>query len=396
MTSLIPKLRKVVFVGLAFLCSLLLLEGVCQIIYQVREPVKQALGLPLLQDLDIYEQEDPARPGTLLLKPGLTLTFNQLIQSKTERGRHLTVKILNRLANTYQLDGDDVMLRINRHGFKGPEIDSAHTKVRILTLGDSCTFGTLLGRLAYPRVLERELNKTQSSVEVINAGIEGIAPQHLLPRLSDYRKLKPEITTLYIGWNALFTYGGAGPQLATTWLLRNLSMQIQMAWLGPSAYAESLYQKPKIPAPDSPEVKSYEDYVPGFLADVLQIIQGMQAGGSQVTLITLPGLYQVNQAPGKSDLQKGHLPEFTQNPYVFAKMTQRYNRDLRTIAENMDLNLVDLDLWSQTALVPRSRFFNDSIHLTAEGQEKIGKYLATQLTPLIEKISAKHSLQKSH
>lgn len=46
-----------------------------------------------------------------------------------------------------------------------------------------------------------------------------------------------------------------------------------------------------------------------------------------------------------------------------------------------DRKLVDLDLWSQTALVPRDSFFENSLHLTAEGQKKTGQYLATQLAP---------------
>ncbi len=384
MITPIPKHRKIVFLGIAFITSLILLEGLSQLIFWTREPIKQAIGLPLLQGLDIYEKEDPARPGRLLLEPGLSLNLNQLVQSKMEKGHRLSVKILNQLAKKYQLNGNDRMFQINRDGFKGPEIDRAHSKVRILSLGDSCTFGTLLDRLTYPRVVERELERMGASVEVINAGIEGIAPHHLLPRLDGYRKLEPEITTLYIGWNALFTNGGSSSQLATVWLWRNLSRQIKMAWLGPSAYAESLYSKPKFPDPDSSEVKSYEDYVPGFLDDVREIAMGLQEGDNNVVLITLPGLYQMQQAPSQSALEKGHLPEFTQNPYVLAKMTERYNLGLKNLAKELNLNLVDLDLWSQTALVPRALFFEDSIHLTAEGQEKVGQYLATQLASLVK------------
>ncbi|QPJ61542.1 MAG: hypothetical protein G3M70_06425 [Candidatus Nitronauta litoralis] len=381
----IPKYRSLVFIGTTFIASLIILEGFSQLIFWTREPIKQAIGLPLLQGLDIYEQEDPANPGRLLLKPGLSLNLNQLIQSKKKNGYHITVKILNRLAKKYQLNENARMFQINRNGFKGPEIDRAHSKVRILSLGDSCTFGTLLDRMTYPRVIEQELNEMGPLVEVINAGLEGIAPHHLLPRLDEFRKLEPEIITLYIGWNSIFTGGGSGPQLATAWLLRNLTMQVQMAWLGPSAYAESLYNKPKIPDPDSSELKSYEDYVPGFIDDVRDIVEGLRDGNNKVVLITIPGLYQMQQAPSPAALQKGHLPEFTQNPYVLAKITERYNLGLKNLAREMDLKLVDLDLWSQTALVPRDSFFEDSIHLTAEGQEKTGQYLATQLAPLIKK-----------
>src|SRR5262249_41474378 len=101
-------------------------------------------------------------------------------------------------------------------------------------------------------------------------------------------------------------------------------------------------------------------------------------------LLTLPGLFVMDEEPSPQALKVGHLPVFTDNPYVLAKMSQEYNRRLRHLATSQDLLLADLEEWSRESLTPRDRFFFDSVHLYEDGQSRIGKYLAKQLLPLIK------------
>ena len=51
----------------------------------------------------------------------------------------------------------------------------------------------------------------------------------------------------------------------------------------------------------------------------------MQAAGSRVVILTLPGLYQTDRDPSPRALEIGHLPTFTDNPFVLARMAELYS-----------------------------------------------------------------------
>jgi lysophospholipase L1-like esterase len=80
----------------------------------------------------------------------------------------------------------------------------------------------------------------------------------------------------------------------------------------------------------------------------------------------------------------GHLPTFTDNPYVLANMSERYNVALRKLAKQYTLQVIDLEKWSKTALRPRDKYFFDAVHLHKKGQEMIGVYMAIELHSLLQ------------
>lgn len=59
-------------------------------------------------------------------------------------------------------------------------------------------------------------------------------------------------------------------------------------------------------------------------------------------------------------LNVGHLPYFTENPFVLAKLTERLNVALRGLAERRGFGLIDFEAWSIQALQPRDIFFRIS------------------------------------
>ena len=68
------------------------------------------------------------------------------------------------------------ILRINSRGFRGAEFtpEKPHGVVRIITLGDSVTFGLAGDGCHYPAALQRRFDEeAPGRVEVINAGVEG-------------------------------------------------------------------------------------------------------------------------------------------------------------------------------------------------------------------------------
>ena len=94
-------------------------------------------------------------------------------------------------------------MRINRDGFRGPDIDYTHAAPRIVTIGDSCTFG-MTESSSYPRVLEQRLRERAIAVEVVNAGVEGYTSGDVLIELDRLKALRPQVTTIYLGWNGFF------------------------------------------------------------------------------------------------------------------------------------------------------------------------------------------------
>jgi hypothetical protein len=119
------------------------------------------------------------------------------------------------------------------------------------------------------------------------------------------------------------------------------------------------------------------------MADIEELVRAMQSAGSRVVLVTLPGLYTLDSPPTEKALQIGNLPAFTNNPYVLAKMSERYNAELRSLADREHLPVIDLDRWSRTALTPREAHFMNAVHLDEEAQEMAGRYIADELAHLI-------------
>jgi hypothetical protein len=118
---------------------------------------------------------------------------------------------------------------------------------------------------------------------------------------------------------------------------------------------------------------------PPGLDEIERIVDAVRGAGSQVVVLTLPGLYVLEEDPSPRALEIGHLPPFTDNPFVLAAMTRRLNDALRELAAARGLQVVDLERWSLTALTPRDGYFLDAVHLTDDGQTRIGEYLAAQL-----------------
>lgn len=90
--------------------------------------------------------------------------------------------------------------RINSHGLRGNDISDVKTKKRILTLGNSCTFGwAITDDQTYAHQLEIMLD---SDYEVINAGIPGYSSlQGLRFFEQDLLELQPDIVTIMFAWN---------------------------------------------------------------------------------------------------------------------------------------------------------------------------------------------------
>ena len=349
--------------------------------------------------LDPYEMADPERPGRWRLRPGYRATVAQLLEAKRRDGKVLTVRRIEDEAPRLGLRPDDVAVEIDSAGYRGPELDPSHA-LRVLTLGDSCTFGSPFAeQFVYARAFERGLRARGVDAEVVNGGVEGYAPADVLARIDEFRALRPALTTVYIGWNALYTerwledHSGLRRWSAGARLVGR-ALDLARARFGGRQAAIEAYERPKHPDRASAQVRLAAGYTPSFLPDVVRIVDEMLAAGSEVVLVTLPGLYASDRDPASRALEIGHLPTFTDNPFVLARMAERYNDQLRALARERGLVLVDLDAWCRRELQPPENHFVDTVHLDERAQERAGDFLAQVLAPQLARRAARAPVRK--
>lgn len=117
---------------------------------------------------------------------------------------------------------DDVLVKINGKGLRGPEIayDKSPGVSRILFLGDSVTFGNKLDTFeeTFPFFIGRELTaQLKKKVEVINSGVNGYSPwQEALYLEKEGIKYHPDLVVVTFVLNdvthkfGLTRFGGTG------------------------------------------------------------------------------------------------------------------------------------------------------------------------------------------
>ncbi|MGB0721612.1 MAG: SGNH/GDSL hydrolase family protein [Gammaproteobacteria bacterium] len=324
--------------------------------------------------IDVYERVDPDDARNWNLRPGTGWTLGQLIAAKAARGATLRANYLRDLGRRYGLGEDEVITRVNHAGYKGPELLPGGTRPRVLTIGDSCTFGTLLDRFSYPRALQSRLAGLGVDAEVINAGVEGYSPRNVRFRMDELLALKPDVVTIYLGWNAL--YDARIGNLHSIRLYRLYRTVEKKLFGAPAVASVSAGQAGE--GGDADLGRWRETDLP-FVEEITDIGDHFAAAGARVVLLTLPGLFLEGVDPGPAALAKGHLPPFTRDSRVLAALTANYNQRLRDLAADRGWQLVDLERWGRDHLKPRASFFLDSVHLVAEGQRDIGYHLAEQL-----------------
>ena len=370
--------RLLFVVFLALTCGLVI-EVTARVAYSYKDSVRGMV--PSLLHLNPHQEPDPRFPGHWRLRAGFRQTVSDAQRAKQQSGRVLGAQYLEEAVTSHGVKPEDVFIQINSAGFRGPEIDPSHSKLRVLTIGDSCTFGTIESG-TYTRVLARELAQRGKPVEAINGGVEGYSPRNVILRLDEYKSLHPEIVTIYIGWNALYSDGADPIGAPTLYTARFIDIGRRMVihyWRGPQAAALSAYRKEKRADPQDPVLARLSGVVPGFLAEVQQIAHAFRAAGSRVFLITLPGLFVSDEMPSEEAMRIGHLPLFTANPLVLARLSENYNAALRDFAGRDGFGLIDLDRWSRSALRPRERYFFDSVHFNEDGQALVGREIAAHL-----------------
>ena len=293
------------------------------------------------------------------------------------------------------LADDDVLFQVNGFGFKGPDIElpkPANT-FRIVTIGDSCTWGSDQDYFTYPRALERTLNEQVQAagcplkVEVVNAGVLGYNYERVLQRIDEYLAVDPDLVTLYLGWNR--TIGRADPKKNLS-LYRNLALYrifyhfvINRSQAGITEdYASQTFYEPDDPALE--EFKNYSfEHDLHDLNELVNIIKNHNSQ-TQIALMTIGGLLDWRLQPDTRALDIAYPIASTNNLYAYPMLTKRYNEQLRHYAQQRsEVNLIDFEQYAFEHFDPRSEFFIDSVHPTSAAYVAMGGYFADALAPLI-------------
>jgi len=325
--------------------------------------MKQAPNANRLVGGPDYMMIDPQNPSAnWLLKPSFRVTMGEYRETTSYK------TYLAELQKRRGIKDDELFFQINRFGFKGPEISRKKPAgvIRIMTLGDSCTFGEF-DKLSYPRVLERKLRKKGLKVEVINAGVEGYSPQNLILRLPYYLSFEPDYMSVFIGWNAL----DESPRILFWENHSRIFKTLRKFYLKLKSRAIS---KTPCYRPDP----SYR-YRPEVVPQVEELLEIISESGVKPVLLTMPGLFG-QLPPSPQALQLG-AQETQGNAFYLAEQTRRYNQALFSLALGKRIQLVDLAGWSQKAFTPREAYFFDAVHFNDRASEKIGIYLAKVLEP---------------
>ncbi len=332
--------------------------------------------------LDEYEIADENYVNHWRLRPNHQISLSKLKYFKAVEGKLVSFDALKGA----QIPGeeDDIGIKINAHGFKGNKLREDEDNLRVLALGDSTTFGT--GPFDYVMFMQDHFDRNNINVEMVNGGVEGYRPRDLLIEVERYKAIKPDIVMIYIGWNAIYSDAGnisSIYKLSALWrYINKITRYIAFLSVDPKAEAYRLLNKEKHVDMRSPDIEALNSYEPRSFHYIKKLTEELEGSGASIVLVTLPGLFTMDRTPDKKSLEIGHLPQETQNPYVLAKLTSRYNEALRVFADENDYELIDLSAWSDENLLPPTSYFTDSVHMSLWGMERVGHFLAESLNQL--------------
>jgi len=255
----------------------------------------------------------------------------------------------------------------NGQGFRGNrdvEIANRDDAVRILILGDSCSF---LGRKLYVDFLRDQLSKDYPELrfEIINASVPGYTSfqgERIVASLMQY---KPHYAFVYFGWND--------------------------HWILPSGYSDQFHsdlihsfkvvQLARIMWARITDMRDYRVPLADYHANLTAMVKELKANDVVPVLIAAPAGYNKKGMPSwalpfyqeyyrMTATEIKNIPA-THKAYadVVARVSQEYNtvfvdgqKHFKSISPSM-----------------RPFFRNDLIHLTAKGHEAIADEISIQL-----------------
>jgi lysophospholipase L1-like esterase len=267
-------------------------------------------------------------------------------------------------------------LRVNSLGLRGPEWprSAGPGVIRIVTLGDSCTFGWSVPEAgAYPMVLEKLLRGRGLNVEVIDGGVPGYTSLQALRLLRrDLVPLGPRVVTLCFGWNELWPARGQPDvaQAVSGWLvtLENL--------LDHSHFYRLLRRAYLALRTDLGETRTSETVPRVSPEQFRQVLEDLSAlcreRGITLVLVTQPA----RKSP--------HAGCWSPRQHELLGAMHAVMQEVATREK-----LVLVDAAAALAALPQEPTFIDCVHPSESGHATMGLALADALEPELRRIDSR-------
>lgn len=294
---------------------------------------------------------------------------------------------------------------LNQANFRGREFLPKKPGVfRILSLGDSCTFGSAAddqGRYVdepYPQVLERLIGQARGPdrVEVLNAGSPGYnSYQGLMLLRTKLRDLAPDLITVRFGWNdhlmsPLGRDEGAFRESSNS-IVRAVRAALLRTALYPFAIRLMLEARSRLPVEPGAPLGLPQEWKPNMsIAEYQYAMRNLaelgRSLGAEVWFLTAPQAVSNDQNLARYDalpsdaavrtiLAFNALPDFAR----MREIHDTYVETTRGLARELGVRLVDLDALYREANDPRLFSIQDVIHPTQRGHNLEARILQQQL-----------------
>jgi len=255
----------------------------------------------------------------------------------------------------------------NAQGFRGSHdvsIDNPNNAVRILILGDSCSF---LGRKLYADYLQEKLSRNYPGVlfEIINASVPGYTSfqgEKILPRLLAY---KPQYACIYFGWND--------------------------HWILPSGYSDRFHyalihnfkvvQLVQILLARVMDIRDYRVPIDDYRANLTAMVTQLQGNGVIPILIAAPAGYaQAGMPRWAYDFYREYYRMTPDEIKSIPETHKAYAEVVAQVSKQYDTIFVDGQGYlNNLAPTPEPFFRNDLIHLTSAGHEAVANEIYHQM-----------------
>ncbi|MEW6742626.1 MAG: GDSL-type esterase/lipase family protein [Planctomycetota bacterium] len=263
---------------------------------------------------------------------------------------------------------------INARGFRGPDLSQpkAPGALRIVMMGDSCTFG-VGAEVSLPAALLEELarRRRERPVEVLNAGVPGYTThqgRRLLRR--DILPLQPDIVIISYVWNDHwlargFTDREQRLESATMLRLRYRLESASRIWQFLEWGLECVRSTGRAQVPASEVRVPLADY----RENLQGIVQDCAGAGIRPVLMTAPSRLR--------ESVPAHLVPmgFVESPAQAIERHALYNEVVRETAREQGVLLVDLENELEREGHP-DWFLSDNIHFTSKGHVGLALLIA--------------------
>ncbi len=255
----------------------------------------------------------------------------------------------------------------NGQGFRGSqdvEVTNRNDAVRILILGDSCSF---LGRKLYVDFLYDQLTKDypRTRFEIINASVPGYTSFQGKKVLESLMQYKPHYACIYFGWND--------------------------HWILPSGYSDQFHfdlihsfkvvQLARIMWARIIDVRDYRVPLDDYRVNLTAMVKELKDNNVVPVLIAAPAGYAGEGMPSWAlpfyqEYYRMTADEITKIPATH----KAYAEVVARVAQESNAIFVDAQKHFNSISPSMQPFFrNDLIHLTAKGHEAIADEITVQL-----------------